>query len=248
MSSALEVSGLRLGYGDLTAVWDASFSVEPGRICALVGRNGAGKTTLMSGIAGLLPAKAGTVRLLGEAIGGQPAQARVRAGMTLVQEGRRIFRSLTVQENLELGMFARRGNGARRGTIFDEVYERFPALAERQRTSAAALSGGQQQMLAIAQALVSRPDVLLIDEPSVGLAPVVVDEVHTIIRELKRGGLTIVLVEQLIEDVLNGIADDVVMIEGGRVVLNSEASSLTVEDVSRRMDLTASAPATAGRS
>lgn len=248
MSSALEVSDLRVGYGDLTAVWDASFVVEPGRVCALVGRNGAGKTTLVSGIAGLLPAKAGTVHLYGEEIGRRPAQARVRAGLTLVQEGRRIFRSLTVQENLELGVFARRGNGAQRGTIFDEVYERFPALAERRRTPAAALSGGQQQMLAIAQALVSRPEVLLIDEPSVGLAPVVIDEVHTIIRELKREGLTIVLVEQLIDDVLDGIADDVVMIEGGRVVLRAEASSLTVDDVASRMDLTATPQTSSARS
>jgi branched-chain amino acid transport system ATP-binding protein len=238
MSAALEVSGLQLGYGDLTAVWDASFTVEEGSICALVGRNGAGKTTLLSGIAGLLPAKAGTVRLLGRDVGRQAAQKRVRDGLTLVQEGRRIFRSLTVQENLELGAFAHRG-GERKG-LFDEMYERFPALAQRPGAKAGALSGGQQQMLAIAQALVSRPKVLLIDEPSAGLAPVIVDEVHAAIRQLKADGLTIVLVEQLIEDVLGNIADDVVMLEGGRVVLSAPASSLTVEDVSSRMELTAS--------
>lgn len=240
MTRALEVSGLQLGYGDLTAVWDASFAVDAGRICALVGRNGAGKTTLLSGIAGLLPAKAGTVRLLGEDIAGLPTQARVRAGLTLVQAGRRVFRSLSVQENLELGAFARRAKGTQRGSLFDEVYERFPALAQRRRASAAALSGGQQQMLAIAQALVSRPKVLLIDEPSAGLAPVVVDEVHTIIRRLRADGLTIVLVEELIEDVLDNIADDVVMLDGGRVVLRASASSLSAEDISRRMELTAS--------
>ena len=238
MSAALEVSGLQLGYGDLTAVWDASFEVREGSICALVGRNGAGKTTLLSGIAGLLPAKAGTVRLLGQDVGRQSTQKRVRNGLTLVQEGRRIFRSLTVQENLELGAFAQRGG--ERKALFDEMYERFPALAQRPGAKAGALSGGQQQMLAIAQALVSRPKVLLIDEPSAGLAPVIVDEVHAAIRQLKADGLTIVLVEQLIEDVLGNIADDVVMLEGGRVVLSAPASSLTVEDLSSRMELTAS--------
>ena len=240
MTSALEVSGLQLGYGDLTAVWDASFVVEAGRICALVGRNGAGKTTLLSGIAGLLPAKAGTVRLLGEDIGRRPTQARVRSGLTLVQEGRRIFRSLTVQENLELGTFAQRAKRSELKDVFDETYARFPALAERRRASAGALSGGQQQMLAIAQALVSRPRVLLIDEPSAGLAPVIVEEVHAAIRQLKDEGLTIVLVEQLIEDVLDNVADDVVMLEGGRVVLDAPAASLTVEDGSSRMELTGS--------
>lgn len=239
MSSALEVSGLRLGYGDLTAVWDASFAVEQGRICALVGRNGAGKTTLLSGVAGLLPAKAGSVRLLGRDIGRLRTQARVRAGLTLVQEGRRIFRSLTVQENLELGTFGQRARRGGHRALFDEMYTRFPALAERRTAAAGALSGGQQQMLAIAQALVSRPQVLLVDEPSAGLAPVIVDEVHAAIRQLKADGLTIVLVEQLIEDVLGGIADDVVMLEGGRVVLHAPASSLTVEDVTSRMELTA---------
>jgi branched-chain amino acid transport system ATP-binding protein len=239
MSAALEVSGLQLGYGDLTAVWDASFTVQQGRICALVGRNGAGKTTLLSGIAGLLPAKAGTVRLLGEDVGRRPAQARVKAGLTLVQEGRRIFRTLTVRENLELGAFGRRGRGAQMKDVLEEMYTRFPALGERPNVAAGALSGGQQQMLAIAQALVSRPQVLLIDEPSAGLAPVIVDEVHVAIRQLKDEGLTIVLVEQLIEDVLGNIADDVVMLEGGRVVLDAPAASLTVEDVSSRMELTA---------
>jgi branched-chain amino acid transport system ATP-binding protein len=241
MSEALEITGLRLGYGDLTAVWDVSFTVRTGRICALVGRNGAGKTTLLSGLAGLLPAKAGTVRLHGEDITGRPTHARVKAGLTLVQEGRRIFRSLTVQENLRLGAFAHDARGDELRSLFDEVYERFPALAERRDHASGALSGGQQQMLAIAQALVSRPRVLLIDEPSAGLAPVIVDEVHQAIRRLRDEGLTIVLVEQLIEDVLGGVADDVVMLDGGKVVLDAPADTLSVEDVSSRMELTARA-------
>jgi branched-chain amino acid transport system ATP-binding protein len=241
MSEALEVSGLRLGYGDLTAVWDVSFTARTGRICALVGRNGAGKTTLLSGLAGLLPAKAGTVRLLGEDVTRTPTHGRVQAGLTLVQEGRRIFRSLTVQENLQLGAFAHHARGAELRSLFDEMYTRFPALAERRTAVSGALSGGQQQMLAIAQALVSRPKVLLIDEPSAGLAPVIVDEVHAAIRQLRADGLTIVLVEQLIEDVLDNVADDVVMLDGGKVVLDAAASTLSVEDVSRRMELTSSA-------
>jgi branched-chain amino acid transport system ATP-binding protein len=157
-----------------------------------------------------------------------------------VQEGRRIFRGLSVQENLQLGTFAHRARGAEQRALYDEMYTRFPALADRRHAPAGALSGGQQQMLAIAQALVSRPKVLLIDEPSAGLAPVIVDEVHAAIRQLRDEGLTIVLVEQLIEDVLEGVADDVVMLEGGRVVLSAPASTLSVEDVSRRMELTAS--------
>ena len=223
----LEVRGLRVGYGDLTAVWAADITAAAGRTCAVVGRNGAGKTTLLKGIAGLLNTDDGAVLLDGADLSGLPAHERARRGLALVQEGKRVLRSLTVQENLRMGLFARtrrrRGSRGDRGA-FDEVFERFPVLAERRSQLAGDLSGGQQQMLAIAQALIIRPKVLMVDEPSSGLAPIVVQEVFDVITGLKQEGIAIILVEQLVEDVLSDVADDVVVLEGGRVVNSGEAA------------------------
>ena len=228
----LDVRGLRVGYRDLTAVWDADITAVAGRTCALLGRNGAGKTTLLKGIAGLLPAGSGQVLLDGTDISGLPSHARARRGLALVQEGKRVFASLTVQENLRMGKFARRER--RRGQDgFEEIFARFPVLGERQAQLAGDLSGGQQQMLAIAQALVSEPTVLMIDEPSSGLAPIVVEEVFAVISRLKEEGMAVILVEQMIEDVLSGVADDVVVLEGGRVVMSGEASEVSADDLVR---------------
>ena len=225
----LEVRGLRVGYGDLTAVWAADITAAAGRTCAVVGRNGAGKTTLLKGIAGLLNTDDGAVLLDGADLSGLPAHERARRGLALVQEGKRVLRSLTVQENLRMGLFARtrrrRGSRGDRGA-FDEVFERFPVLAERRSQLAGDLSGGQQQMLAIAQALIIRPKVLMVDEPSSGLAPIVVQEVFDVITGLKQEGIAIILVEQLVEDVLSDVADDVVVLEGGRVVNSGEAATV----------------------
>lgn len=225
----LEVRGLRVGYGDLTAVWAADITAAAGRTCAVVGRNGAGKTTLLKGIAGLLNTDDGAVLLDGADLSGLPAHERARRGLALVQEGKRVLRSLTVQENLRMGLFARtrrrRGSRGDRGA-FDEVFERFPVLAERRSQLAGDLSGGQQQMLAIAQALIIRPKVLMVDEPSSGLAPIVVQEVFDVITGLKQEGIAIILVEQLVEDVLSDVADDVVVLEGGRVVNSGEAATI----------------------
>ncbi|GAA0566189.1 ABC transporter ATP-binding protein [Actinomadura welshii] len=227
----LEVSGLSVAYGDLVAVWDASLTLRPGSVTALVGRNGAGKTTLLSGICGLLPIRSGTVALDGEDIGSLPPWRRVARGLSAVQEGKRVFRDLSVRENLVLGL---RGGGVRRAALnteLDALYERFPILGERRAQRAADLSGGQQQMLAIATALAARPAVLLVDEPSSGLAPVFVDLVFECLERLRDDGLAILLVEQLVEQVLGGIADEVIVLERGRVTLRDSAANLSVEDV-----------------
>lgn len=228
----LDVSALSVAYGDLVAVWDASFQLTAGSITALVGRNGAGKTTLLSGICGLLPLRSGSVTLHGKDVTAATPWARTGRGLAVVQEGKRVFRELTVRENLLLGL--RASGRTKRSQLEDELerlYERFPILGDRRKHVAANLSGGQQQMLAIGTALASRPTVLLVDEPSSGLAPVFVDLVFETLVQLRDEGMAILLVEQLVEEVLGGIAEDVVILESGRVALHDKAVHLTVEDV-----------------
>lgn len=226
-SALLEVNGLSAGYGDLRATWDVSLAVCPGQITAVLGRNGAGKTTTMLAIAGVLKPKSGSIRFRDADITERSAAERTRLGLSLVQENKRIFRQRSVDQNLMLGAYClpRR---ARRKSV-DAAYDRFPLLAARRDHRAGALSGGQQQMLAIAQALASQPTVLMIDEPSGGLAPVVVAEVMRAVDELKREGLGILLVEQLIDQAL-GVADGLVVLDNGRVVLASNVSDLAGTD------------------
>lgn len=226
----LKVENARLGYGDLTAVWDASLSVYAGKTTAMLGRNGAGKSTLLSGIAGLLPLREGKILLNGEDVSSLPPYARTKMGISLVQEGKRVFRNMTVRENLEIGTFARRRTRA--DSSVQDILDRFPRLRPRLSEKAGALSGGQQQMLAIAQAMLSGPKLLLLDEPTSGLAPVVVDEVMQTIVDLKSDGLAIVLVEQIVSNVLSGISDDVIVVDQGRVVLSSPAGLLTESQLS----------------
>lgn len=234
MSEAiLTAEGVSVAYGDLVAVWDASVELRPGSVTALVGRNGAGKTTLISGICGLLPLRAGTVRLAGSDITSMPAHRRASRGLGVVQEGKRVFRDLTVRENLILGMRARRIRRSAFEDELDALYERFPILGDKRAQPAADLSGGQQQILAIASALAAKPTVLLVDEPSSGLAPVFVDVVFETLEGLRDEGLAILLVEQLVEEVLGGIADEVVIMERGRFTHRDAAANLTVEDVAR---------------
>jgi branched-chain amino acid transport system ATP-binding protein len=191
---ALELAGLEVRYGAVAAVRDVSLSVEKGEIVGLIGPNGAGKSTTLHAITGLVPAYAGDVRLGGRTILGRPPEAIAHDGVALVPEGRRIFADFTVEENLLLGLAARRrANG--RGAL-SEVYELFPILRESRRRSAGALSGGQQQQLAIGRALVARPEVLLLDEPSLGLAPTMVDNVFDALVRIRERGVTILLVEQ----------------------------------------------------
>lgn len=228
----LEIRNVGTGYGDLRVVWDVSFSVTTGQITALLGRNGAGKTTTLRAIAGLNRVSAGTVHYQGADITRLPAHRRVRQGIAFVQEGKRIFHRRTVEENLLIGGYSL-GIGRRRlPAELDRVYELFPALATRGKTVAGTLSGGQQQMVAIGQALMAKPLLLMLDEPSGGLAPSIVAEVMGAVAGLKETGLGIVLVEQAVEAAV-AVADDVVVLDIGRVVLHRAASEVSDLDLLR---------------
>lgn len=225
----LTVERLATGYGDIRVVTDVSLTVVPGQITALLGRNGAGKTTTLRAITGLNKANAGTVRLEGKDITSMPAHKRVGAGLAYVQEGKKVFREQTVDQNLVLGGFSR-GLGKRRlADSLDDVYDMFPMLAERKDLLAGAMSGGQQQMLAIGQALMSQPKVLLLDEPSGGLAPVIVKDVLRQVEALKARGLAVLLVEQEVDTALS-VADHVTVIDMGKVVMDKPVAAITNRD------------------
>lgn len=227
----LEVANLQSGYGDLTVVRDVSLTVRTGEITVLLGRNGAGKTTTLRAITGLNRTTGGTVRYQGEHIVG-PAHKRVARGMSYVQEGKRVFKDLTVEQNLLLGGFS---TGKRKRALagaVDDIYQLFPILAEKRSLTAGSMSGGQQQMLAIGQALMAPTKLLILDEPSQGLAPVIVKEVMQRIHELKRTGMGVLLVEQAVHESV-AIADEVVVIEMGRTVLSGPAATIRAEDLQR---------------
>jgi branched-chain amino acid transport system ATP-binding protein len=214
MSDALlDVRALGAGYGDLRVLWDVSLTVRPGHATVVLGRNGAGKTTLLSTIAGLLRAPAGSVHFLGTDVTRTTAPARTRLGIAFVQENKRVFKRRTVEQNLRLGAYMLPRKEAR--AAIEPAYERFPILKKKRKEAAGALSGGQQQMLAIAQALMPDPKLLMLDEPSAGLAPVIVQEVLETVSALKASGLGLLLVEQLVDQALS-VADDIVVIEHGR--------------------------------
>jgi branched-chain amino acid transport system ATP-binding protein len=234
-----------VAYGDLTVVWDVSLHLEPGRTTALLGRNGAGKTTLVSALAGLLPLRSGRLEFEGQDISRRSAWSRMHSGIVLVQEGKRVLRKLTVEENLRLGVRRGRKRGEVRDAI-DRVYERFPVLRDRAGSVAGSLSGGQQQMVALGTAMASRPRVLLIDEPSSGLAPRVVEEVFVAIDQFKDDGAAVLLVEQLVHEVMSGYADDVVVVEQGRVNVSRPASEVTLDEVLAGVYGTSPAPTSAG--
>ena len=215
MTTALVARGLAGGYGDLKVVRAVDVTVEAGSITALLGRNGAGKTTTLRIIAGLNRARAGSVELDGNDITGQRPHQRVRSGLAYVQEGKRVFRHLSVADNLLLGAYPLRLSRRDKGAEVERVLRRFPILAARRDVRAAELSGGQQQILAIAQALVSRPKVLLLDEPSAGLAPSIVNDVLEIVRELRGAGLAVLLVEQAVDFAL-AVADTAAVLNVGR--------------------------------
>ncbi len=217
MSAMLEVEGLEVRYGAVPAVRDLSLEVHEGEIVGLIGPNGAGKSTTLHAIMGLVPPRRGDVRLRGRSLRGRPPERVARAGIALVPEGRRIFAGLTVEENLRLGLAGRRERaGAERDLA--AVYELFPVVREFRRRPAGALSGGQQQQLAIARALVARPDVLLLDEPSLGLAPRIVDVVFDALDEIRRRGVTVLLVEQRAQRTV-AFADRTYLISNGEIRL-----------------------------
>ena len=218
MADALALRGVDALYGDSHVLHAVSFTLRPGRLLALLGRNGAGKTTCINAIIGFLPPRAGEILLEGAQIGRLAPEAIARRGVGLVPQGRRVFASLTVEENLRV---AARGTGR---TIAD-AYAAFPRLAERRAQAAGSLSGGEQQMLAIARALVSNPRVLLLDEPSEGLAPKIVHEVGETLLRLKSEGFSILLVEQNTALALR-VADDAAILNTGRIVFDGTAEEL----------------------
>ncbi len=223
----LEVRGIETYYGNIPALREISIDVPVGSVVAIIGANGAGKTTLMKTIAGVLRPRSGTVSFLGEEISGLPSHKIVRRGVALVPEGRAILSRMTVRENLEMGAFPRRD--AKKASLdMDRVMERFPVLGERAGQLGGSLSGGEQQMLAIARALMSAPKLLLLDEPTLGLAPIVVADIFSIIREINAAGTTILLVEQNVRQALKVSAYTYVL-ETGRIALSGPSDELRRE-------------------
>jgi len=233
MSALLEVEGIGSGYGDVPVLADVSLSVASDEIVAVVGANGAGKTTLLSTIAGLLTCTAGSIRFCGEAIERLPAHAVVTRRLVMVPEGGRLFPFMTVQENLELGAF-HAGARPQLEASLDDVLTHFPILAERRAQLAGSLSGGERQMCAIARAMMSQPRLLMLDEPSLGLSPLMVERVFELILTLvKQKGIAVLLVEQNVGDAL-GMASRGYVIERGRVVKSGSGATLLADaDVQR---------------
>ena len=220
----LEVRNLKVSYGHIAAVKGIDLEVAEGELVALIGANGAGKTTTLKALAGVLPPAGGSVRYRGRAVTRKPAFELVREGLALVPEGRGIFARLTVEENLDMGAYVRAGDPAVR-TDLERVYALFPRLKERRRQTAGTLSGGEQQMLAIGRALMSRPKLLLLDEPSMGLAPIMVQRIFEVVREVASEGVTILLVEQNAKLALEVSHRGYVM-ESGAVTLSGASSEL----------------------
>ena len=224
----LEIKDLHVKYGAIHAIQGVSLGVDEGEVVSLIGANGAGKTTILHTISGLVKAASGSIELLGTNLLKTNPSAMIRLGLAHVPEGRRIFASMTVDENLEMGAFVRKDRDAVREEI-REIYERFPRLMERRNQIAGTLSGGEQQMLAIGRALMGRPKLLLMDEPSMGLAPILVREIFKIIQELKASGMTVLLIEQNARLALS-IADRAYVLETGRIVLEGNAQELLEND------------------
>jgi branched-chain amino acid transport system ATP-binding protein len=226
MSELLQIRALDAFYGDFQALFGVSIAIEPGKVVAVIGANGAGKSTLLASIAGLMRSRSDAIVFADEPIGALPAHARVARGIALVPEGRRLFASLTVEENLIIG-----GQLGRPGPwTLARIYQLFPVLAERRHLPSPALSGGQQQMVAIGRALMSNPKLLLCDEISLGLAPIVVRDIYSRLPAIAREGLSLVIVEQDIVQALHA-ADHVYCLQEGRVALSGAAGALTREAI-----------------
>jgi branched-chain amino acid transport system ATP-binding protein len=220
----LQIKELNVFYGAIHALKDISIDVEEGKIVTLIGANGAGKTSTLRAISGLIPAKSGDIIYNGKSIKSVPAFKLVGMGISHVPEGRRVFANLTVLENLELGAYTRKDKAGIKRDM-EIVFDKFPRLKERIKQSAGTLSGGEQQMLAIGRALMIKPKILLLDEPSMGLAPIIVRNIFSIIREINSTGTTVLLVEQNAHMALS-IADQAYVLETGKIVLSGKASDL----------------------
>ena len=223
MEPILKVDDINVYYGSIHAIKGVSFEVQEGEIVTLIGANGAGKSTTLNTISGLLHSKTGSVTFLGENLAKVPAHKIVSKGLALVPEGRRIFLQMTVQENLEMGAYTQSG-GSVAGDL-ERVYQHFPRLKERQKQIAGTLSGGEQQMLAMGRALMSHPKLLMLDEPSMGLAPILVEQIFEIIQALHKAGSTILLVEQNAQAALS-VADRAYVLETGKVVTTGSGQAL----------------------
>ena len=230
--SMLEVKDLKVNYGMIQAIKGVSFHVEQGEVIALIGANGAGKTTILHTITGLLAPKEGSVIFEGTDITKIPAHKIVPMGMAHVPEGRRVFANLSVLQNLKMGAYTRKDKAEFQETL-KMIYERFPRLEERQNQLAGTLSGGEQQMLAMSRALMSHPKLLMLDEPSMGLAPILVDQIFDIIKELHEVGTTILLVEQNASKALK-IADRAYVLETGNITLSGTGMELANSDEVRK--------------
>ena len=230
--SLLELAGVTAGYGAFTALWDVALRVERGEAVAVVGPNGAGKTTLLRVIAGVLPMRTGTLTFDGAALAGHPAHDIVAHGIAHVPEGRRLFPMLSVADNLKMGAYLPTARARYRESL-ERVYALFPVLAERPAQRAGSLSGGEQQMLAIGRALMSRPRLILLDEPSMGLAPVMVLRLFDLIRRIRAEGYTILVVEQNVRQVLK-LVDRAYLLEVGRIKMEGRAAELAEQDFVRK--------------
>ena len=227
----LNVENINVYYGAIHAVKDVSLHVNEGEIVTLIGANGAGKTTTLQTISGLLHARTGSISFMDQNIGGIPAHKLVGLGMAQVPEGRRVFLQMSVKENLEMGAFTRPNSEV--DASIAEVYERFPRLKERMNQVAGTLSGGEQQMLAMGRALMSKPKLLMLDEPSMGLAPILVEQIFDIIKELHKAGTTILLVEQNAEMALK-VADRAYVMESGKITLSGTGAELAASDAIKK--------------
>ncbi|WP_318616927.1 ABC transporter ATP-binding protein [Sporosarcina sp. YIM B06819] len=224
----LKIDNINVYYGSIHALKGVSLEVNQGEIVTLIGANGAGKSTLLKTLSGLLKPKEGSITYLNSSIAGKPAQDVVKAGISHVPEGRRVFADMSVEENIELGAFLRKDKAGIQQD-FQKVYQIFPRLHERRKQSAGTLSGGEQQMLAMGRAIMARPKLLLLDEPSMGLAPLMVKTIFEVVKDINKEGTTILLVEQNANMALS-IADRAYVIETGRVILSGTAEELQASE------------------
>ena len=231
MGQILKVENINVYYGAIHAIKGISFDVNEGEIVTLIGANGAGKSTTLQTISGLLHSQTGSIIFNGENISHVPSHKLVRKGLAQVPEGRRIFLQMSVEENLEMGAFTQKNSGV--DEDIEAVYERFPRLRERKKQIAGTLSGGEQQMLAMGRALMSHPKLLMLDEPSMGLAPILVEQIFDIIKELHKSGTTILLVEQNAQMALS-VADRAYVLETGKITLSGTGRELAESDAVKK--------------
>jgi branched-chain amino acid transport system ATP-binding protein len=229
VSPLLSAEGLELSYGEISACRDITFHVDEGEIVTLIGANGAGKSTTLRAVAGALPPRAGSIRFAGEDITPLPSHERVALGIALVPEGRRVFPYLTVRENLELGAFKHRRDGVKVRELIDKAFDMFPRLRERASQNAGTLSGGEQQMLALGRAMMSEPRLICLDEPSLGLAPMVVQDIFRTVKAINDGGTSVLLVEQNARYALNTASRGYVL-QTGEIIASGPCSVLQDDD------------------